>query len=263
MEFFHVQTHQSYPLLTQYQIIKVGKFTDSEPQNINLINTPAESIVSRLHLYIYPSTNSNLFEIEDQNSSNGTFINGKQLIAFQRYSIKHGDCINLGKEGKVSLIFRQETVEETIDRLQESVDIPHETPPLKTAVQVEKESQFKEVSQSDSSLFSVEQLKNNLNPRVSRFLGIGFLVAGIVYFSSTMSVGISFNAYVLIFWALGGYLLFQKNMPKEWGWLLIAAGILIMLVRGRVYAFANLLELVISFGLLYLSYFFFDNSTPE
>lgn len=260
MELFHVQTSQVFPLLTQYQIIKIGKFSEAQSQNINLINVPNNDIVSRLHLYIYPSINSKLFEIEDQNSSNGTFLNGEQLIAFQRYRLKHGDCISLGKEGKVTLIFRQETTAETVHRLQKLIDIPNESSLPETAVQVGIEDSVKEPIQSDNSLFSIDKLKENLNPRVSRFLGIAFLIAGIIYFSSTMRVGISFNAYVLIFWILGGYLLFQKNMPKEWGWLLIAIGILIMLVRGRVYAFANLLELVIAFGLLWLSYFFFDNS---
>lgn len=263
MEFFHVQTHQSFPLLTQYQTIKIGKFTEAEPQNINLINIPNEDIISRLHLYVYPSLSSKVFEIEDQSSSNGTFLNGKQLIAFQRYAIKHGDFINLGKEGKVTLVFRQETTMETINRIQESIDPPNKTSLPKTEVQVETKNQSKESINVDTSLFSIDQLKSNLNPHVSRFLGIAFLIAGIIYFSATMSFGISFNAYVLILWGLGGYLLFQKNIPKEWGWLLIAAGILIMLVRGRIYAFANLLELLISFGLFYLSYFFFDNSTPE
>ena len=78
-----------------------------------------------------------------------------------------------------------------------------------------------------------------------------------------MNVGIAFNAYVLIFWGLGGYLLFQKNLAKEWGWLLIGIGLIIVLFQARVYAFTNLLGLIISIFLFGLSYFFFDSSEKK
>ena len=110
---------------------------------------------------------------------------------------------------------------------------------------------------------SLEDFKKNLSPTVSRFLGIAFLVIATIYFASSMRVDISFNAYVLIFWALGGYLLFPKNLVKEWCWLLIGIGLLVVLFQARIYAFTNLLGLLISFVLFGLSYFFFDNSEKK
>ncbi|AFY37824.1 Forkhead-associated protein [[Leptolyngbya] sp. PCC 7376] len=260
MELFHIQTNQAFKIFTEHNLIKVGKFVEPDAKDINLINIPNADVVSRIHLYLYIDPSGNHCELEDQGSSNGTFINGQPLNPFVRQFLNDGDTINLGQENNVSFKFRQTasnapapepSVATSPTNLQNtSAQLSHKP------IEVKQES-------GDRSLFSVDDFRKNLSPSVSRFLGMAFLVAGIIYFASIMNVGISFNAYVLIFWGLGGYLLFQKNLSKEWGWLLIGIGLLVVLFQARIYAFTNLLGLIISLVLFGLSYFFFDNSEKK
>lgn len=282
MELFHIQTNQVFPLLTAHNsahnsahnLIKVGKFIQGEAKDINLIDIPDANVVSRIHLYFYIDQTGNHCEIEDQGSSNGTFINGQPLNPFYRQFLNHGDLISLGKENNVSFQFRCQTSSNASSPEPSVTPVP--THLQKTTAQVGNEfnatntesnyprsEQTPERTNGDRPLFSIGDLLDNLPPRVNRFLGIGFLIAAIVYFSSIMRIGISFRAYVLILWGAGVYLLLQKNIAKEWGWLLIGIGTVIMLFQARVYAYANLLGIVISAILFGLSYFFFDYSEKK
>lgn len=257
MELFHIQTNQVFHIQTEHNLIKVGKFVEANTKDINLINIPDAGVVSRIHLYLYIDTSHSYCEIEDQGSSNGTFINGQPLNPFFRQLLNEGDTISLGKENNVTFQFRHTTGNTTAP---EPSVANSPTDLQKTVAPVTHQPIEVNPDNGDRTLFSLEDFQKNLGPTVSRFLGVVFLVIAIIYFASIMRVGISFNAYVLIFWALGGYLLFQKNLAKEWGWLLIGIGLLVVLFQARIYAFTNLLGLLISFVLFGLSYFFFDNS---
>ncbi|MBN1264487.1 MAG: FHA domain-containing protein [Anaerolineales bacterium] len=64
------------------------------------------SPISRLHCTILE--NNAYFSVRDENSSNGTFLNEEQLIAFQAVRLKNGDILDLGvlERGGVRLMFQ-------------------------------------------------------------------------------------------------------------------------------------------------------------
>lgn len=50
-------------------------------------------LISRMHICIYREENE--YYIEDMNSTNGTFLNDRQILPQQRYSLKNGDVLRL------------------------------------------------------------------------------------------------------------------------------------------------------------------------
>jgi len=70
--------------------------------------------VSKNHLAI--TRKGNTYQIEDQNSTNGTFLNGKKLK--KPTTIKNGDLISLGKNNVLEFMY------EKIDEVSESPEIP-------------------------------------------------------------------------------------------------------------------------------------------
>jgi len=51
--------------------------------------------VSRLHAFIYADERG--LQVQDFNSRNGTFLNGYKLIPMERYALKTGDMLTLGR----------------------------------------------------------------------------------------------------------------------------------------------------------------------
>jgi pSer/pThr/pTyr-binding forkhead associated (FHA) protein len=82
--------------------------------------------VSKKHLAI--TRKGNTFQIEDQNSTNGTFLNGKKLK--KPTAIKNGDLISLGKNNVLEFVY------EKIDEISESPEIPESS-------QLDEPGQFK------------------------------------------------------------------------------------------------------------------------
>ena len=70
--------------------------------------------VSKNHLAI--TRKGNTFQIEDQNSTNGTFLNGKKLR--KPTAIKNGDLISLGKNIVLEFVYEKH------DEIPESPEIP-------------------------------------------------------------------------------------------------------------------------------------------
>jgi len=70
--------------------------------------------VSKKHLTI--TRKGNVFQVEDQNSTNGTFLNGKKLK--KPTAIKNGDLISLGKNQVLEFVY------EKSDEISESTEIP-------------------------------------------------------------------------------------------------------------------------------------------
>ena len=73
--------------------------------------------VSKNHLAI--TRKGNTFQIEDQNSTNGTFLNGKKLR--KPTAIKNGDLISLGKNIVLEFVYEKH------DEIPESPEIPKPT----------------------------------------------------------------------------------------------------------------------------------------
>lgn len=62
-----------------------------------------EPSVSRMHAKIYRKADQNQWELEDLNSTNGTFVNGIKLDAYTKQIIKPGDLISIADQ---EFIFR-------------------------------------------------------------------------------------------------------------------------------------------------------------
>lgn len=78
----------------------------SDRSVIDISNIPFSERVSRLHAYIAWDNNRNSFTIADNNSTNGTILNGQTLVPQQPYPLNKGDHLEFGREHKI--IFRVE-----------------------------------------------------------------------------------------------------------------------------------------------------------
>ena len=72
-----------------FTIGKMGGLADA------VIDLPA---ISRLHIRIYPGNDPGEYQIEDLNSTNGTFVNEQKLMPFTRMPLRDGDVIRLAEE---------------------------------------------------------------------------------------------------------------------------------------------------------------------
>ncbi|MDJ0588788.1 MAG: FHA domain-containing protein [Pleurocapsa sp. MO_226.B13] len=57
--------------------------------------------MSRFHAYILWDNRLNSFTISDDNSTNGTILNGRVLNPLQSYPLHPGDRLEFGREQKV------------------------------------------------------------------------------------------------------------------------------------------------------------------
>jgi pSer/pThr/pTyr-binding forkhead associated (FHA) protein len=71
---------------------------------IDISNIPFAERVSRLHAYITWDNNRNSFTIVDDNSTNGTILNGQPLTPQKPYPLHSGDRLEFGREHKVIFI---------------------------------------------------------------------------------------------------------------------------------------------------------------
>lgn len=71
---------------------------------INLAHLPQRDAVSRLHANILCREDG--YWLKDENSRNGTFVNGQQLPPGERVHLRDGFILQFGKDGPV-LTFRQ------------------------------------------------------------------------------------------------------------------------------------------------------------
>jgi pSer/pThr/pTyr-binding forkhead associated (FHA) protein len=65
---------------------------------IDLTGIPNEGIVSRTHARIYWHKSQNVYLLVDNNSRNGTYLNGNLLTAGVPYKLNHNDSLQLGQD---------------------------------------------------------------------------------------------------------------------------------------------------------------------
>ena len=99
----HLQTTQIFDLPLQ-AVVRLGKTNDRCPPDLDFADIPDADIVSRVHAEILHEGEA--FYIEDTGSSNGTFVNHTPLAVGQRHRLMSGDLISLGKEDKVTFVFK-------------------------------------------------------------------------------------------------------------------------------------------------------------
>ena len=73
----------------------------SDRNVIDISNIPFAERVSRLHAYVTWDNYRNSFTIVDDNSTNGTILNGETLTPQQPYPLNTGDRLEFGREHKV------------------------------------------------------------------------------------------------------------------------------------------------------------------
>jgi len=98
-----------------FDLIKDKNIVGRDPESDIVID---DIEISRNHLVI--SREGETFQIEDQNSTNGTFLNGKKLK--KQIVIKNGDLISLGENHVL------EFVVEKIDEVPETSQLDQEEP---------------------------------------------------------------------------------------------------------------------------------------
>lgn len=72
-----------------------------DPSVIDVSKIPFSERVSRLHAYVTWDNNRNIFTIVDNNSTNGTILNGQTLNPQQPYPLNTGDRLEFGREHRV------------------------------------------------------------------------------------------------------------------------------------------------------------------
>ena len=107
----NVQTQKVYSLPKHQRNITLGKPNDRIPPDIDLSQVPGSQVVSRVHANI--CIEGSAFLIVDLDSANGTYVNDASLVPGNRYRLRSGDCISLGKGNKVSFIFQILSLNET------------------------------------------------------------------------------------------------------------------------------------------------------
>ena len=68
---------------------------------VDIVDVPFAERISRFHAALSWNTKENTYTIADNNSTNGTILNGKVLIPQQTYPLHTGDRLELGREQKL------------------------------------------------------------------------------------------------------------------------------------------------------------------
>lgn len=99
----HVSTKDRLELSNHLSVLHIGKPNDRIPPDIDVSGFAHADVVSRVHAAIRIENGE--YYIEDLASSNGTYINHLPLSPGNRYRLKTGDRITLGKNDLVSFVF--------------------------------------------------------------------------------------------------------------------------------------------------------------
>jgi pSer/pThr/pTyr-binding forkhead associated (FHA) protein/ribosomal protein L40E len=100
----HVQTNTNLELPPGLVVIHIGKPNSQIPPDIDVSGFPNSEVVSRIHADI--RVEGDTYYLEDVGSSNGTYVNHTPLPPGNRYRLRTGDRIALGKGDLVTFIFQ-------------------------------------------------------------------------------------------------------------------------------------------------------------
>jgi len=138
--------------------------------------------VSRIHCQIKFIKKTNTYLIHDNGSSNGTFVNGKQIPGFQE--LKNGDTINLGK---FAVVFDQhQTAAAAVIAPKDdlSLTITSDHPPIKIISEPIVENETGTATAYDPHLVvsQDETLIKQAFQWVAMGAAITFVIAGVLFF---------------------------------------------------------------------------------
>lgn len=100
----HVQTNTIIEIPPNLSVVHIGKPNSQIPPDIDVSDLADSEVVSRIHADL--RVEGDAYFIEDVGSSNGTYINHSPLLTGNRYRLRSGDRIALGKGDLVSFIFQ-------------------------------------------------------------------------------------------------------------------------------------------------------------
>ncbi|KST66801.1 FHA domain-containing protein [Mastigocoleus testarum] len=230
LELFHLQSYTSFDLVPDRNIIRIGRVNEEFIPEINLSKIAHADVVSRIHAAI--KIQGNTYYLEDLGSANGTFLNNVPLEPNKIYPLRLGDRIDLCRENKVTFIFQYKQQYQ-----------PENIAPSSTIIQ----------SKPPATSFL-----SSVDPKM-KFIGLAMMVAGIIIISSNIRIGILVSIPSLLLLISGVVLLLQNRINRNWGWLPIAIGIVIMLFTNNFPAPVNLLAILISSTLLFVGHQLYTN----
>lgn len=100
----HIQSGEAVTLPENQAQIMLGKPNNNYAPDVDVSTLPDAEIVSRQHALIHIEAET--YYIEDLGSTNGTYINNTPVPRGERQEISAGDVLALGKEDKVTFIFK-------------------------------------------------------------------------------------------------------------------------------------------------------------
>jgi MFS family permease len=103
-QLLHVGTDRVIELPEDFQLINIGKSSDSIVPEVDLSDFPNSGFISRVHAQILYDGEE--YYMQDLNSSNGTFINKYPLIPGVWYKLKSGQHISLGRRDAIAFMFQ-------------------------------------------------------------------------------------------------------------------------------------------------------------
>lgn len=229
LELFHVQTNTSIEFPLNLAVIRIGKPNDQSPPDIDVSHLPDDEVVSRIHAQI--RVEGSHYFIEDLGSSNGTFLNNIKLQPRTTYQLNFGDKIDLGQGAKVTFIF-----------------------------QYQQQSLQNVISTANFTTIQPSFANNNGQitvDRTTKIIGLALMIAGGVILTANIQVGVFFRIPGILLCCAGVFVLFQRRINPNLGWVLIALGIAVIVFTGNVFASVNLLVFLTTFVLFLVGYLLF------
>lgn len=184
--------------------------------------------------------------IQDLGSTNGTFLNGDRLPPHEEKLLQDGDRIGICQGDLLTLTFHGGTV--TTSRIAPTVlqtPSPTHLTPVPTAPHIQR------------------PLIPPLPTRGQQWIGYGLIGLGSFILLSSLRVGMMFSGQVILLWIAGIALLVQNRYPRSWGWGAILAGMIWMLLSGRVFAYASLWQLLLPVILWGAGYYLLNQNDPS
>ncbi len=233
LELFHIQTNTSFKLPANQKVIRIGKPNDLIVPDVNISHLPERDIISRQHAEIHVEDGN--YYLVDVGSANGTYLNNELLEPKKRYLLKLSDTpleslserISLGKDDKVTFIFQSQQHSHP-----NTLATSHPT-------QFQPEVARKSQTQVD---------------KTSKIIGLALMVASIVIVAANTQVGIFIRIPGVLLCIVGAVFLFQRRFNRNWGWVLIALGIAVILFTANIFASVNFLAILASAALFVAGY---------
>ncbi|BAZ50565.1 FHA domain-containing protein [Nostoc sp. NIES-4103] len=225
LELLHVQTNTSFEFAPNSAVIRIGKPNDQIPPDLDLSSLPDVEVVSRIHAQIRVE-GSNYF-IEDLDSSNGTFLNNIKLEPRTLYQLKPGDKIDFGQGAKVTFIFQDKQLQPHIVATSNSTSILPQTAIYQRQIPVDK---------------------------TTKLIGLALMAVSAVVLTANIRVGLFVSIPAFLLCGAGVFILLQRRVSPNLGWILIVLGVLVIIFTGKIFASINLLLLLTLAVLFFAGY---------